>query len=93
MSDTKKFKVVESFEFEGETVEVGAEIELTPEQVAVFGSKLDRVVDEVKAEEGASETDAPAAQDASGSTAAPTAQDASGSTAAPVDAAPADPAV
>ena len=74
MSETKKFKVVESFEFEGETVEVGAEIELTPEQVAVFASKLDRVAEEV---------DAQAAPDASGSTTAPTAHDASGSTAAP----------
>jgi hypothetical protein len=53
MSDTKKFKVVESFEFEGEPVEVGAEIELTPEQVAVFASKLDRVAEEVKADEAA----------------------------------------
>jgi hypothetical protein len=70
-----KFKVIESFEFEGEPVEVGAEIELTPEQVAVFASKLDRVAEEVDAQT--------APQDASGSTAAPTAQDASGSTDTP----------
>ena len=46
----QKFKVVESFEFEGDTVEIGAEIELTPEQVAVFASKLDRVAEEVDQE-------------------------------------------
>ena len=88
MSDTKKFKVVESFEFEGETVEVGAEIELTPEQVAVFASKLDRVAEEVDAQAvpevpADGSAPAPVAGDPTGSTQAPVAGDLTGSTQAP----------
>jgi hypothetical protein len=38
-----KYKVLEAFELNGVQQEVGVEIELTPEQAAEFGSKVEAV--------------------------------------------------
>jgi hypothetical protein len=45
MSDTSTFKVLEAFELDGNTQEVGTQLELTPEQVEQIGAaKLEAVV-------------------------------------------------
>lgn len=41
-----KYKVLEAFEIDGVTQEVGTEVELTEDQVAEAGEKVEAVVDE-----------------------------------------------
>jgi len=40
-----KYKVIEGFELDGVTQEVGAELELSEEKAAELGSKVEKVVE------------------------------------------------
>lgn len=45
MAETKKFKVVEAFDLDGVTQEVGSVVELTEEQETEFAGKVEAATD------------------------------------------------